>query len=45
MDLESSGNVELVVIGAMRALQVGVFLAVAFMVLDQAAAKTGDEFP
>jgi hypothetical protein len=34
IDLENSGNVKLVVIGAMRALQVSIFLTVSLMVLD-----------
>ena len=46
--MESSGDIELLIIGAMRTLQMSVFLVLplegSLMVLDQAATEAGDEF-
>ena len=43
VDLEDPGDIELVIIGAMGSLQVGVFLGMFEMVLDQLAAKTREQ--
>jgi hypothetical protein len=43
-DTEDTGDIELIVIGSVRTLQVGVFFAVSFMVLDEPAAEAADQF-
>ena len=44
MDEQSSEFVEFIVVGAVGAFQVGVFLGMALAVLDEAAAKAGEQF-
>ena len=48
IDIESSGDIELLISSAMRTLQMSVFLVLplegSLMVLDQAATEAGDEF-
>jgi hypothetical protein len=41
---EGSEFVELVIVGAMGAVEMGIFFGVAFAVLDQTAAEAGDQF-
>ena len=48
IDIESSGDIELLISSAMRTLQMSIFLVLplkgSLMVLDQAATEAGDEF-
>ena len=43
VDVHGSGDVELVVIGAMRAFDMGILLTVPLVVLDQLAAEASDQ--
>ena len=43
MDVRDSGNVELFVIGAVRAFDVGILLTVALVILDDTAAQAAEQ--
>jgi hypothetical protein len=44
MNVRDSGDIELIIIGAVRAFDMGILLAVTLVVLNQSAAKALDQF-